>query len=49
MSMHAGIGIHMDTPSHCIEGDKCNEKYSVTPEDVTDFERQHGPLPKVHV
>ena len=68
MSMHAGIGTHMDAPSHCIEGGKCihefdvndlcmpcvvidvsgkcHEKYSVSTEDVTDFERQHGLLPK---
>lgn len=64
MSMHAGIGTHIDVPSHCISGGKCvhefdvndlcmpcsvinvsdkaHERYSVSPKDITDFERMHG-------
>jgi len=29
MSMHAGIGTHMDAPSHCIEGGKCIHEFDV--------------------
>jgi len=27
MSMHAGIGTHMDAPSHCIKGGKCIDDF----------------------
>jgi kynurenine formamidase len=68
LSMHAGIGTHMDAPSHCVPSgqcihdfdvnelcmpcvvidvsSKCHERYSVTPEDITDFERNYGPITK---
>ncbi|MBX9697442.1 MAG: cyclase family protein [Alphaproteobacteria bacterium] len=68
LSMHAGIGTHMDAPSHCIPSgqyihdfdvnelcmpcavidvfDKCHERFSVIPEDITDFERTYGPITK---
>ncbi|MBX3487775.1 MAG: cyclase family protein [Candidatus Paracaedibacteraceae bacterium] len=64
LSMHAGIGTHMDAPSHCISGgrcihdfnvnnlvfpcvvidvsDKCHERYSLSVQDVLDFEGKHG-------
>lgn len=29
MSMHAGIGTHMDAPSHCIVGGKCINDFDV--------------------
>ncbi len=29
MSMHAGIGTHMDAPSHCIQGGKCIHDFDV--------------------
>ncbi len=68
MSMHAGIGTHMDAPSHCIQGgkcihdfyandlcmpcvvidvsDKCHALYSVTPEDIVNFESKYGSIAK---
>lgn len=68
MSMHAGIGTHMDAPSHCIQGgqcindfdvndlctpsvvidvsEKCHALYSVTPEDITNFESKYGSITK---
>lgn len=68
MSMHAGIGTHMDAPSHCIQGgkcindfdandlcmpsvvidvsDKCHALYSVTPEDIANFESKYGFIAK---
>jgi kynurenine formamidase len=27
--MHAGIGTHMDAPSHCIAGGKCIHNFDV--------------------
>jgi len=66
IKMHAGIGTHMDAPSHCIPSgrcihefdvgelcmpcvvidisDKCHERYSLTPEDIVDFESKYGPI-----
>lgn len=66
VKMHAGIGTHMDAPSHCIAGgrfihdfdvndlsmpcvvidvsDKCFERYSLSVQDVEDFESQFGPI-----
>lgn len=29
MSMHAGIGTHMDAPSHCIKGGKCIDDFKL--------------------
>jgi kynurenine formamidase len=68
VKMHAGIGTHMDAPSHCIAGGKCihdfdvndlimpcvvidvsdqsHERYSLSAQDVTDFESNHGLIPK---
>lgn len=68
VKMHAGIGTHMDAPSHCIPGgkfihdfdvndllmpcvvidvsDKCHERYSLSTQDVADFESNHGIMPK---
>lgn len=68
ISMDAGIGTHMDAPSHCIPGglcvhdfditalcmpcvtidvsNKCPEYYSVTPQNIVDFEIKHGPIMK---
>ena len=68
IKMHAGIGTHMDAPSHCIPGgqcihdfdvnqlcmpcvvieieDKCHERYSLNPEDISDFESKCGPISK---
>ena len=62
--MHAGIGTHMDAPSHCIPSgrcihhfdveelcmscvvvdiaDQCHERYSLTLQDVANFESKHG-------
>lgn len=66
VAMYAGIGTHMDAPSHCIEGaanihdfdlnqliqacfvldisDICHERYSLSVEDIINFERQHGSI-----
>lgn len=63
VKMHAGIGTHMDAPSHCISGgkfihdfdintllmpcfvidvvDKCHELYSLTAQDILDFENKY--------
>jgi kynurenine formamidase len=68
LSMHAGIGTHMDAPSHCIADgrfihdfdvndlvmpcvvidvlDQCHERYSLSAEDVTDFESKYGLIAK---
>lgn len=68
LSMHAGIGTHMDAPSHCISGglnihdfdvndlvfpcvmidisDKCHERYSLSIQDVMDFEGTYGTITK---
>lgn len=68
LKMHAGIGTHIDAPSHCIPGgkcihdfdvnelcmpcvvidisNKCHERYRLLCEDIADFERQHGYIPK---
>jgi len=68
MRMHAGIGTHMDAPSHCIPSgrciddfdinelcmpcviidisSKCHERYSLTLEDITEFERQYDTINK---
>lgn len=68
VKMHAGIGTHMDAPSHCISGgkfihnfdvndlimpcvvidvsDQCHERYSLSAEDVTDFESKYGLIQK---
>jgi kynurenine formamidase len=68
VNMHAGIGTHMDAPSHCIPGgrfihdfdvnelimpcvvidvsDQCFERYSLSPQDVANFERKYGLIPK---
>lgn len=66
INMHAGIGTHMDAPSHCIPGgkfihefnvndlimpclvidvsDKCHERYSLSSQDVVDFEGKFGKI-----
>jgi kynurenine formamidase len=66
VKMHAGIGTHMDAPSHCIPGgkcihdfdvndlimpcvvidvsDKCHERYSLSVQDVEDFESKYGKI-----
>ena len=66
VKMHAGIGTHMDPPSHCIPGgrfihdfdvndlimpcvvidvsDQCHERYSLSAQDVGDFESKHGKI-----
>lgn len=66
VDMHAGIGTHMDAPSHCIPGGKfiqdfdvnelimpcvvidishkCHERYSLSVQDVADFEVTHGKI-----
>lgn len=68
VKMHAGIGTHMDTPSHCIPGGrfihdfdvndlimpcmvidvsgKYFERYSLSTQDVVDFESEHGFIQK---
>ncbi len=68
VKMHAGIGTHMDAPSHCIPGgrcindfdvndlcmpcvvidvsDKCHERYSLSLQDITDFESKYGAIDK---
>lgn len=68
VKMHAGIGTHMDAPSHCIQGgqcihefdvnelcmpcvvidvsDKCHERYTLSTQDITDFESKVGPIAK---
>ncbi len=68
LNMHAGIGTHMDAPSHCIPGslciddldvndlvfpcvvidisDKCHERYSLSIQDVMDFESTYGSITK---
>lgn len=68
VKMHAGIGTHMDAPSHCIPGgrfihdfdvnelimqcvvidvsDKCFERYSLSAQDVADFESKYGLIAK---
>ncbi|MDZ5761815.1 Cyclase family protein [Candidatus Cyrtobacter comes] len=68
VKMHAGIGTHMDAPSHYIPGgkfihdfdvndlmlpcvvidisDKCHERYSLSTQDVADFERNFGSIAK---
>jgi kynurenine formamidase len=67
IKMHAGIGTHMDAPSHCIAGGKCIddfalnelifpcvvidvseqcfERYSLSVQDIWDFENSFGPIP----
>jgi kynurenine formamidase len=67
VNMDAGIGTHMDAPSHCIPGGKCIgdfllyelifpcvvidvshqcfERYSLSVQDVGDFENSFGPIP----
>jgi len=66
VKMHAGIGTHMDAPSHCIAdgrfihdfdvnelimpcvlidvSDKCYERYSLSAQDVADFESKYGKI-----
>lgn len=66
VSMHAGIGTHMDAPSHCFPNGRCihqfdvnellmpcvvldvaahcHERYSLSAQDVMDFEKTHGPI-----
>jgi kynurenine formamidase len=66
VKMHAGIGTHMDAPSHCISGgkfihdfdvndlimscvvidvsDQCHERYSLSAQDVADFESKYGKI-----
>jgi kynurenine formamidase len=68
VKMHAGIGTHMDAPSHCNPGgrfihdfdvndlimpcvvldisDKCFERYSLSVQDVEDFESKYGTISK---
>ena len=68
VKMHAGIGTHMDAPSHCISGgrcihdfdvndlimpcvvidvsDKCFERYSLSVQDIADFESKYGLISK---
>ncbi|MES2215620.1 MAG: cyclase family protein [Pseudomonadota bacterium] len=68
VKMHAGIGTHMDAPSHCIPGgkfiddfdvnslimpcvvinvsDKCHDRYSLSAQNVMDFEDKHGLIAK---
>jgi kynurenine formamidase len=68
VGMHAGIGTHMDAPSHMIAGGKCihdfdvtdlimpcvvidvastcHERYSLSTQDVLDFESTHGVISK---
>ena len=68
VKMHAGIGTHVDAPSHCIPGGrfihdfdindlimpcvvidvsgKCHANYSLSAEDVSDFESKYGIIPK---
>ena len=68
VKMHAGIGTHMDAPSHCIPGgkfihdfdvndlimscvvidvsDQCHERYSLSAQDIKDFESKYGLIPK---
>ena len=68
IKMHAGIGTHIDAPSHCILGGKCiddfevndlimpsvvidvsakcHERYSLSVQDVIDFENQFGSIKK---
>lgn len=68
MSMHAGIGTHMDAPSHCFPSgqcihdfdinelcmpcvvidiaSKCHEHYSLSPEDIAEFESKYGTINK---
>ena len=65
--MHAGVGTHMDAPSHCVPGGKsiadielahliapcvridvsgqAHEKYSLSVEELTEFEAQYGQVP----
>ena len=66
VGMHAGIGTHMDAPSHCIAqgkfihdfdvnelimpcevidvSDQCHERYSLSAQDISDFESKHGKI-----
>lgn len=68
IKMHAGIGTHMDAPSHCIPGgksihdfdvndlfmpcvvidisDQCHERYSLSIQEIKDFEDKYGIIPK---
>lgn len=68
IGMHAGIGTHMDAPSHCFArrksihdfdvndlvmpcivmdvSDQCHERYSLSVQNILDFDRIHGPIPK---
>jgi len=68
IKMHAGIGTHMDAPSHCIPGgkcihdfavndlimpcavvnvaSKCHERYSLSVQDLVDFESSFGTISK---
>jgi kynurenine formamidase len=67
IKMHAGIGTHMDAPSHMIVGGKsihdfdvndlimpcvvidisgqCHERYSLSAQDIADFESKYGKIP----
>ncbi len=68
VKMHAGIGTHMDAPSHSIPGgrfihdfdindlimpcvvinvsDQCHERYSLSPNDIVNFENKYELIPK---
>lgn len=64
--MHAGIGTHIDAPSHCVPNgsavddlplssliapcvvidvsQNAHESYRVTPQDIKEFEKEHGQI-----
>ncbi len=68
IKMHAGIGTHIDAPSHYVPGAqsvddlninqlcmpcividvsaKSHENYHLMPQDILDFEKTHGMIPK---
>lgn len=68
VNMNAGIGTHMDAPSHCIAGgkcisdfdindlvfpcividisEKCHERYSLSAQDIIEFECKFETIPK---
>lgn len=68
VKMNAGIGTHMDAPSHCIAGgkcisdfdindlvfpcividvsEKCYDRYSVSMQDIIEFESKFDTIPK---
>ncbi len=69
LTMHAGIGTHLDAPAHCVPGganvdelsleslaascvminvaSRVHERFSLSPQDIMDFELTHGRiLPK---